>query len=222
MVGFLARRVGAMLLLLLLVSFITFSLFQFGPADPAAAACGQECTPERIAQARIALGMDQPFFLQYINYLSGFFGDRMIGAPGAQTLCEWPCLGKSFQTNENVTDVIVRALPYTISVSVGAIVLWTVFGVGLGLLAALRKGKATDKLIVGAASIGVSLPVPVTGLLLLLIFVSTLKLAPLQAMPLPHHLDPRDRGPGFSTISCRGLLSRCCSVRSTSVSRATT
>ncbi len=186
-----------MLLLLLLVSFITFSLFQFGPADPAAAACGQECTPERIAQARIALGMDQPFFLQYINYLSGFFGDRMIGAPGAQTLCEWPCLGKSFQTNENVTDVIVRALPYTISVSVGAIVLWTVFGVGLGLLAALRKGKATDKLIVGAASIGVSLPVPVTGLLLLLIFVSTLKLAPFTSNAITSPFGPAGPGAWF-------------------------
>lgn len=197
MVGFFARRVGAMLVLLLLVSFITFALFQFGPADPAAAACGQECTPERVAQARVALGMDQPFFVQYLNYLSGFFSDRMIGAPGAQTLCEWPCFGKSFQTNENVTDVIVRALPYTISVGVGAVVLWTVFGVGLGLFAALRKGKATDKLIVGAASIGVSLPVPVTGLLLLLIFVSTLKIAPFTSNAITSPFGPAGPGAWF-------------------------
>ena len=178
MFGFLLRRVAALVILLIVVSFATFALFQIGPADPAAAACGQECTPERIEQARIALGMDKPFFVQYFAYLSGFFGPRMIGAPGAEQLCAWPCLGKSFQTNENVTDIIARALPYTLSIAVGAVVLWTVFGVGLGLVAALRKGRAADKIIVGAASVGVSLPIPVTGLLLLLVFVSTLHLLP--------------------------------------------
>lgn len=174
MIRFLTRRILAMLVLLIVISFITFTLFHFGPTDPAAAACGQECTPDRIAQARVALGMDKPFIVQYLNYMVGLVHDRMIGAPGAESLCSWPCLGKSFQTNEDVSAVIARALPYTLSVAVGAVVLWTVAGVGLGLLAALRKGKLTDKFIVGAASIGVSLPIPVTGLLLLLIFVSTL------------------------------------------------
>ncbi|MBV2155301.1 MULTISPECIES: ABC transporter permease [unclassified Kitasatospora] len=178
MTGFLLRRSAAMIALLLVISFVTFSLFQLGPADPAAAACGQECTPARVAEARVALGMDKPFLTQYADYMSGLLHGRMIGAPGTETLCEWPCLGKSFQTNEDVTAVLERALPYTLSVAGGAIVLWTVVGVGLGLLAALRKGRFTDKLIVGAASVGVSLPIPVTGLLLLLVFVSTLDVLP--------------------------------------------
>lgn len=178
MLAFLTRRLGATVVLLIVISFVTFTLFQFGPADPAAAACGQECTPERVAEARVALGMDKPFLTQYVNYMSGLFHGRMIGAPGAETLCQWPCLGKSFQTNENVAAVLERALPYTVSVAVGAIVLWTVAGVTLGTLAALRKNKLTDKLIVGAASIGVSLPIPVTGLLLLLVFVSTFDVLP--------------------------------------------
>ncbi|MGW0683867.1 ABC transporter permease [Streptomyces sp. NPDC002754] len=178
MIAFLARRLGATVALLIVISFVTFTLFQFGPADPAAAACGQECTPERVAEARVALGMDKPFLTQYVNYMSGLFHGRMIGAPGAESLCQWPCLGKSFQTNEDVAAVLERALPYTVSVAVGAIVLWTVAGVTLGTLAALRKNKLTDKLIVGAASIGVSLPIPVTGLLLLLVFVSTFDVLP--------------------------------------------
>ncbi|MFE1955704.1 ABC transporter permease [Streptomyces sp. NPDC059524] len=178
MTRFLLRRFAAMIALLIVISFVTFSLFQLGPADPAAAACGQECTPERVAQARVALGMDQPFLSQYADYMTGLLHGRWVGAPGSQTLCEWPCLGKSFQTNENVTAIIARALPYTLSVAVGAIVLWTVVGVGLGMLAALRKGKFTDKVVVGAASVGVSLPIPVTGLLLLLFFVSTLHVLP--------------------------------------------
>ncbi|MFZ3562281.1 ABC transporter permease [Streptomyces sp. BH055] len=178
MLAFLTRRLVATVVLLAVISFVTFTLFQFGPADPAAAACGQECTPERVAEARVALGMDKPFLTQYVNYMSGLFHGRTIGAPGAQTVCEWPCLGKSFQTNEDVAAVLERALPYTVSVAVGAIVLWTVAGVTLGTLAALRKNKLTDKLIVGAASIGVSLPIPVTGLLLLLVFVSTFDVLP--------------------------------------------
>ncbi|MEV7620491.1 ABC transporter permease [Microbacterium sp. NPDC089321] len=198
MFEFLVRRTLALVALLVVVSFITFALFQFGPADPAAAACGQECTPDRIAQARVALGMDKPFFEQYFTYLSGFFGGRMIGAPGAEQLCAWPCLGKSFQTNENVTDVIARALPYTISISIGAIVLWTVVGVGFGLLAALRKGKATDKIIVGAASIGVSLPIPVSGLMLLLVFVSTLHWLPFTSNQISSPFGPAGPGAWFA------------------------
>ena len=174
MVSFLFRRFGAMLILLLVVSFITFTLFQYGPADPASAACGQECTPERVEQARVALGLDKPFFIQYFAFLSGLVGPWMLGAPGAEQMCAWPCLGKSFQTNENVTDMIANALPYTLSLAIGAVVLWTVVGVGFGLLAAMRKGKLTDRFIVGASSIGVSLPIPVTGLVLLLVFVGTL------------------------------------------------
>ncbi|MFJ3958532.1 ABC transporter permease [Arthrobacter sp. NPDC090010] len=178
MIVFLLRRLGAMVLLLLVVSFITFTLFSVGPADPAAASCGQECTPERVEQARVALGLDKPFLVQYLTYMTGFIMPRMIGAPGAETVCAWPCLGKSFQTNENVMDMIANALPFTLSIAIGAVVLWTIAGVGLGLLAALRKGKTSDRLIVGGASIGVSLPIPVTGLVLLLVFVGILHVLP--------------------------------------------
>ncbi|MDL9980577.1 ABC transporter permease [Microbacterium candidum] len=194
MVGFFTRRVIGLVILLLVVSFVTFALFQIGPTDPAAASCGQECTPERIEQARIALGMDKPFLTQYLTYLSGFFHSRMIGPPGAQQMCSWPCLGISFQTNEPVTTIIGRALPFTLSIAVGAIVLWTLFGVGFGLLAALRRGKGTDKAIVGAASIGVSLPVPVTGLVLLLVFVSTLHWLPFTSNTISSPFGPA--GPG--------------------------
>ncbi|MFE4514836.1 ABC transporter permease [Kitasatospora sp. NPDC056783] len=197
MTGFLLRRCAAMIALLLVISFVTFSLFQLGPSDPAAAACGQECTPARVAEARVALGMDKPFLTQYADYMSGLLHGRMIGAPGTETLCEWPCLGKSFQTNEDVTAVLARALPYTLSVAGGAIVLWTVAGVGLGLLAALRKGRFTDKLIVGAASVGVSLPIPVTGLLLLLVFVSTLHVLPFTTNAISSPFGPAGPGAWF-------------------------
>ena len=191
MTRFILRRSGSLILLLIAVSFITFTLFQLGPADPASAACGQECTPERVAEARVALGMDQPFLVQYADYMRGLVSPRMIGAPGAESICQWPCLGKSFQTNEDVSDIIGRSLPYTVSMAIGALVLWTVSGVGLGLLAALRKGSATDKFIVGAASVGVSLPIPVTGLFLLLVFVNQLHLLPFTTNEIASPLGPQ-------------------------------
>src|ERR1043165_3728969 len=132
--------------------------------------------------------------------MSGLFHGRMIGAPGAESLCQWPCLGKSFQTNEDVTAVLERALPYTVSVAVGAIVLWTVAGVTLGTLAALRKNKLTDKVIVGAASIGVSLPIPVTGLLLLLVFVSTFDLLPFTTNAITSPFRPAGFGGWFQNF----------------------
>ncbi|MDQ4501274.1 ABC transporter permease [Sinomonas sp. ASV322] len=178
MTRFILKRLASLVLLLAAVSFITFTLFQLGPSDPAAASCGQECTPERVAEARVALGMDKPFLVQYLQYLSGFFSARTIGAPGAESICVWPCLGKSFQTNENVTDIIARSLPYTLSIASGALVLWTVVGVGLGLVAAIKKGRLADKAIVAGASVGVSLPIPVTGLFLLIVFVNQFHLLP--------------------------------------------
>jgi peptide/nickel transport system permease protein len=77
-------------------------------------------------------------------------------------------------------------------------VLWTVIGVGLGLLAALRKGRATDKIIVGAASVGVSLPVPVTGLLLLLVFVSALHWLPFTSNQISSPFGPAGPGAWFT------------------------
>ncbi|XAZ32051.1 ABC transporter permease [Paenarthrobacter ureafaciens] len=103
-------------------------------------------------------------------------------------------MGKSFQTNENVADIILRSLPYTFSMAIGALVLWTITGVGLGLLAALRKGSPLDKFIVGAASVGVSLPIPVTGLFLLLLFVNQLHLLPFTTNEINSPFGPQ--GPG--------------------------
>ncbi len=178
MVRFLIRRFLAMIALIIATSIVTFLLFFAGPSDPAADACGKSCTPERIAQARVALGLDKPLVTQYLQYMKGLIMGRYIGPPSGKIWCSWPCFGRSFQNNQPVWDIIKTALPYTVSIAIGAAVIWLFFGVLFGIIAALNKGRWPDKLAVGLASVGVSLPVPLIGLTFLWIVVSRWGLLP--------------------------------------------
>ena len=167
MARFLARRLIALVALLIAVSIVTFVLFNVGPADPAGNSCGKSCTPERIAQARVALGLNKPLVTQYLEYMQGLIMGRTMGPPGATYHCSWPCFGRSFQNNQFVWDAIKQALPYTISLALGAAVIWLITGVALGIAAGLNRGKIVDRLAVGLSAVGVSLPVPLIGLSLI-------------------------------------------------------
>lgn len=164
---FLVRRFLALIALLFATSVVTFVLYNVGPADPAANSCGKSCTPERIQQANVALGLDQPLLTQYLQYMKGLFVGREMGPPNGRYHCDWPCFGRSFQDNQFVWDTIKNALPYTISIALGAAFIWLVTGVTLGVIAGLNQGKVADKLAVGVSAIGISLPVPLIGLTLI-------------------------------------------------------
>ena len=169
MVKFLIRRFVALIGLLIAVSIVTFGLFTIGPSDPAADSCGKSCTPERIGQIKVALGLDKPLVTQYWEYMKGLVVGREMGPPSARYHCGWPCFGRSYQDNQFVWSAIKQAMPYTISLALGAALIWLVFGVSLGVIAGLNKGKLIDKFSVGVASLGVSLPVPLIGLTLILL-----------------------------------------------------
>jgi len=166
---FLIRRIISMVLLLVAVSIAAFALFTFGPADPAADSCGKTCTPERIAQARVALGMNKPAYQQYLEYMRGIIMGRHMGVTGASRWCAWPCFGRSFQNSQYVWDAIKQALPYTMSLAIGAAIIWLIVGVALGMTAGLHRGKLIDRLAVGLSAVGVSMPIPVLGLTMILI-----------------------------------------------------
>jgi peptide/nickel transport system permease protein len=174
----LVRRLLALIALLIATSIVTFALFTAGPADPAADACGKSCTPERIAQARVALGIDKPLTTQYFEYMQGLIVGRDMGPPSARVHCDWPCFGRSFQDNQPVWNTIKTALPYTLSIAIGAALIWLVIGVSLGVVAGLNKGKPVDRLAVGLSALGVSIPVPLIGLTFLWLIVTEWKLLP--------------------------------------------
>lgn len=162
---FLASRLIQTVVVLVVIALVTFAIFELFPADPAQLACGKPCTPENLARARAYLGFDQPWYQQFWNYLVGIFTGRTYGSGADVVVCSAPCLGYSFRLAAPVTELIVSRLPITVSIAVGAAVLWLVIGVAAGVVSALRRGSRLDRTIMTGTVIGVSAPAYLVGLL---------------------------------------------------------
>jgi peptide/nickel transport system permease protein len=171
---FLIKRLLLASTTLVAISIVTFLLFFAVPTSPAWALCGRNCSPERIAQVEKSLGLDQPITTQYTDFVKGIFVGRTIDDAGTIRECDAPCLGYSFRSKEPVTDSIARSLPITISIVVGAMVVFLTVGIGLGMLAALKKGTVFDRFAIGA-SVGFASTQTYTlgGVLLLLLVYTT-------------------------------------------------
>ena len=157
MLRYVARRVLWGVFLLLVVSAITFLIFYaFPSADPAALRAGRQATPQLIEQIRHALGLDKPLYDQYWIYLKG--------------LALHFDLGYSYQNNVSVSSQIFTRLPATISLTVGAFLIWIVMGITVGVISAIKKGSLVDRTTMGGALLAISAPVYWLGLIVLLLF----------------------------------------------------
>ncbi|MBG6238924.1 peptide/nickel transport system permease protein [Mycetocola sp. CAN_C7] len=178
MVSYLARRILAAAGILVLISLFTYAIFFLLSPDPAVQICGKTCTPDRIDQIRSQLGLDQPFWAQYWQFLQGIVIGRSYGDGAGAIACAAPCLGFSFQTNESVTDMITARLPVSVTVAVGAAVLWLLVGIAGGLLSAVKQGTWWDKGAMMVALGGISLPNYFVALLLQYVLVVQLQILP--------------------------------------------
>ncbi|MEV5600910.1 ABC transporter permease [Streptomyces sp. NPDC052299] len=160
MFRFLLRRAIGALVILLIISAITFVLFYVAPRDPARAACGKICTPETLALVKQNLGIADPLPVQYWHWLEGVFVGRDYSSFGH---CPAPCLGYSFRNSEPVFSTIQDRFPTTLSLSAGAAVVFVLFGVGTGMLAAVKQGKALDKIASSASLIFSSMQIYIVG-----------------------------------------------------------
>jgi peptide/nickel transport system permease protein len=180
--GYIARRLGVTLLILLGVSFTVYVIFAFLPFDPASLTCGKNCNDPGIIEAnRKRLGYDLPFLMQYWVFIKGLFLGRTYGEGAAFIDCPAPSLGYSFQEHSCVTSLIGEALPVTLSLALGALVLWLIVGVGLGILAARYRGRVVDSASTIFVLIGTSLPTFLTGLMLLVFVVIKWRILPFPA-----------------------------------------
>ena len=157
---FVGRRLAALVALLLVVSFVVFTLLYLAPGSTEQVLIGtRQPTPELVAQLRAKHNLDDPFLQQYWTWLSGAiqfdFGD-------------------SIRTGRAVTDSIAASLEITVFLGVYAFLLALVAGVPLGVLAAVRRGSSTDRGVVGIAVLGVSTPAFVSGVVLLYVFAVAL------------------------------------------------
>jgi len=153
---------------ILIVSAVVFAIFSYLPFDPASLTCGQRCTPQIIAGNRIKLGFDKPVYEQFWLFISGIFAGRTYGTGQAAFSCPAPSFGYSYNQNACVTDMIKEAMPITVNLAVGALIIWLIIGVGLGVLAAKFRNRWPDTSSSVFVLLGTSLPTFVTGLALLI------------------------------------------------------
>lgn len=177
MAAYIIRRVFAAVILLLVVSAVTFAIFYLVPKlggqttdSMAAQYVGKSPDPDVIAAVKKNLGLDQPLYTQYWHFVKGLVAGAKYNFGPDPAVCHAPCFGYSFKTHTEVWPQLVKRIPVTFSLAVGAAVIWVVSGVATGILSALKRGSIWDRLAMGIALAGVSLPMFFTGLVLLALF----------------------------------------------------
>ena len=154
MLAFIVRRLLQAVVVMLVVSFIAFSLFQY-VGDPVLSMVGQDATPEERAELRSSLGLDEPFYVQFGRFL----GNVVQGD-----------FGLSYRQGRKVSTLIVERFPATLELSLAAAVLALAIGIPLGVYTALRRTGFLSNLFLAASLIGVSLPTFLIGIFLILVF----------------------------------------------------
>ncbi|MER8071684.1 ABC transporter permease [Streptomyces sp. NPDC094034] len=177
MAAYIIRRVFAAVLLLLVVSAVTFAIFFLVPRlggqttdSLAAQYVGKGADPAAIAAIKANLGLDDPLYLQYWHFIKAIVVGAEYNLGPNPSVCHAPCFGYSFKTHVEVWPEIVQRIPVTFSLAIGAAVIWVVSGVAIGVLSALKRGSIFDRLTMGIALAGVSLPMFFTGLVSLALF----------------------------------------------------
>lgn len=178
MIAFIIRRLFATVLLLILVSFITFLIFFEVPRlggqttyDLALQYTGRTPTHSAVLQVEHQLGLDRPLLSQFGTFIWGIVAGRHMNSGPAKVFCPPPCLGYSFRNQQPVWPMIYSDIPVTLSLAVGAALMWVLGGVAIGVISALRRGHAVDRVSMLIALAGVSLPVFFTGLLVQTMFI---------------------------------------------------
>lgn len=166
MFGFIVRRLMSAALVVILTSMFVFALFFLGPSDPARPLCdlNGKCTPEKLQILTEQMGFDQPVTSQYLVWAKGLFAGRKV-TMGATYDCPAPCLGISYGSRKPVTGELLQKFPATLSLAIGASMIYLVVGVFLGTLAAKARGTFVDRGLVGTSLVVSSIPYYVVALL---------------------------------------------------------
>lgn len=155
MLAFVSRRLLATIPVLVMVAVVVFAILRFSPGDPAIIMAGDGATPERIVQIRQTMGLDQPVVKQFF-----IWGGKLLQGD----------LGTSLMSGVPVTKLIAQRLEPSLSLAVLTLVFTLLVAIPLGVLAAWRQGKLLDRAVMGFSVLGFSVPVFVTGYLLIWAF----------------------------------------------------
>jgi peptide/nickel transport system permease protein len=175
---FLIRRILQGILVMWLVTISVFLIFFVGPGPSAVAhrLAGKEATPATIASVSHRLLLDRPLYVQYDHFLWLLLHGN---------------LGYDFYHDQSVNSIIAAAFPITLSLVIGAAILWIIMGVLSGVLSAVRSRSIWDRALTGLALVFYSMPTFVLGLLFLLVFYYEFTIHGIRAVP----------GAGFTPIT---------------------
>ncbi|WP_298569168.1 ABC transporter permease [Streptomyces luteogriseus] len=176
--GFALRRAIAAAVTLLAISVIVYVVFYATPGNVAQITCGPRCSPEQVHQVARQLNLDDPLLVRYGHFLQGLVAGQDYSTGTSVQHCSAPCLGLSYQSDQQVTRLIWAKLPVSLSLVAGAMVLWLILGVGTGVLSAWRRGRFSERVLTGLTLAGTATPVFVIGLVLMIVVCGELRLLP--------------------------------------------
>ena len=165
MFAYILRRLAATIPVMLIVAALVFLMLRLTPADPAAIIAGDSATSEQVAEIRNRLGLDQPILKQFV-----IWGGKTLRGD----------LGKSFFFKKQVTELILDRLEPTLSLAFFTLIFAMATAIPLGVFAAYRHGGWLDRFVMGFCVLGFSVPVFVTGYLLIYVFAIELNWLPVQ------------------------------------------
>lgn len=186
MLPFLTKRLGFAVVTLFCVLTLVFLIVRILPGDPALVILGDQASPASITALRERLGLDQPLLVQYAQFLLQVMqGD----------------LGNSMVTGRPVTQEILRVLPYTMELTIAALMLGVILGVPTGVWAAVKRNQFPDYLLRFISLLGLSLPAFVTAIILLLVFSIQLRWFPIISAGTGETLVDRLRQMALPTLA---------------------
>lgn len=182
MISYLLKKVGYSCIVLFGVVTVVFFLFNVLPGDPARLTLGQRSDVQSLEQVRKELNLDKPIFTRYFLFLNDLSPisvwteldqqksyskiDIIQLSKQKKLIVKFPYLGRSYRTKQEVSKVLMNALPATLLLAISAMLLATFFGIILGTIAALKKGTWIDASAITLSVSGISLPSFFAGLII--------------------------------------------------------
>jgi peptide/nickel transport system permease protein len=160
---YIVKRIPRLIIVLLGVTMITFAISHVIPGDPARMLVGQRASEETLIKMRIELGLDQPIYIQYGKYVTDLVQGDM---------------GKSIRTQQPIASELKKYFPATLELTIVSMVMTLIIGILLGVTAAVKKNKYQDHVSRIISLLGVSTPLFLSGLLVLVVFYKWLQWFP--------------------------------------------
>lgn len=173
MLMFILRRLVQTIPVIFGVTIVVFIIMQLVPGDPAVLLAGEGATKETIEALRVQLGLNQPLYVQYVEYVSNIFrGD----------------FGTSLKNNQPVLDEILLRLPITLELAIFSTIITIVLGMAAGIISAVKPYSITDTVVMVIALLGISLPSFWFGLMLMYGFSVKLQIFPVAGWDSLAHI----------------------------------